>query len=438
MVRYSRLRRQAEYRLATENEIAVDNLVFGHAQRKPEDVGYIPRPALWLTRFSKHGDVTRIVSTVLRLLWQLTCGAPFHALSTARFLFQKYRTSDTVTVLDSELVGLALSGRALDVICEPQVRPPSSWIIPPWIQAGQAPPNQQYVPLLALVSYREILGAFAAAVGATASIGAHSDLRKWILQTYTAVPWMLTRAVLTRVDANYIIAAHFDRWAVLADLATRTSKRRKQAHRALRLVQHGYIGGLGQDGTRRSKLRYKLATVQDLYAYNDESAAIFAEDIFTPRCSKNLRVHLFRPNITLTEMPLTSEPKVLFVGHPLCAELQVDVFRELSKVGIIAYYKPHPVAGTASICERQNWNIVKDRQVFPRVDVLVSYRSTLVTEYEVIGIPAVIHPLTQEASDPEAIANEVLQLLSVVPKRQLTGATPAPVPGMAPKDSARD
>ena len=57
------------------------------------------------------------------------------------------------------------------------------------------------------------------------------------------------------------------------------------------------------------------------------------------------------------------------------------------------YYKPHPKAPMSASMETLEWKIIKEANIFPRVDLLVSYPSTLVIEYETAGIPASVHSL---------------------------------------------
>ncbi|MFN4211029.1 MAG: hypothetical protein ACK4G5_10705, partial [Devosia sp.] len=118
MTAYANRRYLAEYRSATDNEIAADTLFFEHAGTQPQAAGYIPRAPLWLGRFSQRPGLTRFISTIARLVWWLTAGAPFHLLAALR-LYAKMRRVDfehKEVLNDAGTVGLALSRRAMEVI----------------------------------------------------------------------------------------------------------------------------------------------------------------------------------------------------------------------------------------------------------------------------------------------------------------------------------
>lgn len=397
---YAHRRYLAEYRSATDNEIAAENLVFGHAGKKPETAGYIPRVPLWLGRFSNRPRLTQSISTLARFAWWLTAGAPFHAITAMR-LYAKMLFVDSTRkhlLMDAGTVGLALSRRALEVIAPPQIPAPAVWIVPPWVAAPASIHDRQHVSLLALVSAADLAGAVWLAMRFTLAYGRDRRRGNWVLQTYTAVPWLLTRIALSRVDADFIIAEHFDRWAVLADVTTRARRRSGQNQRKLTLVQHGNVGSLDAHD-RRIRLHYRLSSVERLFVYDDASEATFRTEILVPKPAVDIEVHRFTPRISLTQLAPAGRTRILFVGHPLCVDLQIAVLNGLRSDEVITYYKPHPIAGLPAICEGRKWQIITERDIFPEVDILVAYRSTLVLEYKQHNIDAALHSLTNETAE---------------------------------------
>lgn len=411
MTAYANRRYLAEYRLATDNEIAVDMLVFRRAGKGPETAGYLPRVPLWLGRFAHRPIMTRSISTLARVAWCLTVGVPFHAFAALRLYARMRRRGGNEKDLlkDAETVGLALSRRALEVITSPQVLVQPVWIVPPWVEVTDNTSNKMHVSLLSLLGVLDLLTAFWLAVRVTVAFACDRRRGKWILQTYTAVPWLLTRMALERVDADFIMAEHFDRWAVLADLATRAKRRSGHAHSKLTLLQHGSVGSLDAH-SGRIQLRYRLASVERLFVYDNAAEAIFRTEILSSSAATKIEVHYFTPRITLTPLSSSGKARILFVGHPLCAELQVAVLDGLRDDDVITYYKPHPIAGLPSICEHRRWTIITERDFFPEADFLVAYRSTLVLEYKQHNVDAVLHSLTNETAE----AAMVLQKLRAV------------------------
>lgn len=403
MSAYAHRRYVAEYLAATDNEIATDLLFLEHAGKQPEIVGFIPRVPLWFNRFSGNPVLTRLMSQLAASAWFLLAGFPFHLLKALQFRTRLVQPKAR-TFAGVDEVGLALSRRATEVVVGPDIPAPSAWIVPPWVEVNAG--REHDIPLLALVSAGDIALALRLALAATAAMGHEKQRRNWILQTYTAVPWFLTRIALSRVDANFVMAEHFDRWAALADLTTRAWRRNGRPERKLTLVQHGYMGNMeGQTAPFRPP--YRLAAVSALYVYDDASDALLRSDILTPKAAQSAIGHRFTPRISLTPMATTEVFRVLFVGHPMCADLQLAVLGHLQGLAIHAFYKPHPLAGLPASCKDKHWTIVEERALFPVVDLVVSYRSTLVTEYEHHGVKAIVHRLTNETGESRNIANTI-------------------------------
>lgn len=410
MLAYATRRYLAEYRAATDNEIATDLLFLEHAEKTPETIGYIPRVPLWLGRFSNNAALTRLVSQLVGLCWRILAGLPFHLFKAIQLLRHRLRLApiQSQTLLDVNEVGLALSRRATEVVKWPEIPAPEVWIVPPWVDVDSD--ERRNVSLLYLVSVRDIALAFQLALLATWTMGRDAQRRRWILQTYTAVPWFLARIALTRVDADFVMAEHFDRWAVMADMVTRAWRREGRRERKLTLVQHGYIGNMkGQK--IRSLPPYKLAAVTALYVYDDASDAMFRSDFLASSAAKTATGHRFKPRISLTPLAGDETFSILFVGHPLCADLQLAVLEQLRCIPVSVFYKPHPLAGLPASCKDKFWIIIEDRTLFPVVNIVVTYHSTLITEYEHHGIMSIVHGLTNKTDECSQVVTKILSSL---------------------------
>lgn len=406
MLAFATRRYLAEYRAATDNEIATDLLFLEHAERRPETVGYIPRVPIWLGRFSNNPVLTRLASRLVGFFWLILAGLPFHLFKTVHLFKHRLRTAPTQSqaLQDVTEVGLALSRRATEVVRRPEIPAPDVWIIPPWVGVDHG--KRRDVSLLCLVSARDIALAFQLALLATWTMSRDKQRRRWILQTYTAVPWFLARIALMRVDADFFIAEHFDRWAVMADMVTRAWRRKGRRERRLTLIQHGYVGNM--KGQKVSFLPpHKLTAVTALYVYDDASDSMFRSQILAPRAAQTAIGHRFTPRITLTPLCTGEIFRILFVGHPLCADLQLAVLEQLRDIPTAVFYKPHPLAGLPTICKDKRWTVIEERTLFPVVDLVVSYRSTLVTEYEQHGITSIVHELTSKTDECFQIATKI-------------------------------
>lgn len=409
MLDYATRRYILEYRAATDNEIASDLLFLQRADKEPEKVGFIPRVPLWLGRFPENTVFTRLVA-FFATVWRLTVGLPCHLLRGGQLLWLRRRLGQNKSSVFQNVdeVGLALSSRAVEVVKAPEVSAPEVWIVPPWVNVRGG--ERQDVSLLHLIGYRDIGLAVKLAVIATWAMGRDARRRRWILQTYTAVPWFLGRIALSRLDADFVMAEHFDRWAVLVDMTVRAGRRNGRPGRKLTLVQHGYIGAIGE-GTEHFVPPCKLSAVTTIYVYDDAADRMFRSVVLSSHAANGVMTHLFRPLITLTLIANDESPRVLFVGHPLCAELQLSVLDRLQGRAINFFYKPHPLAGLPASCRNRSWKIIDDNTLFPVVDLVVSYRSTLVSEYENVGIPSVIHDLTNRTNECSDVVAKIIDSL---------------------------
>jgi len=224
------------------------------------------------------------------------------------------------------------------------------------------------------------------------SIAAHCGFvrksnREWLLQTYTAPLWFAVYFAVSKLDGEIIMGEHFDRWAVLTDSVSREKKRTNSEAR-LTLVQHGVVSSVGGP---ELKVPCKLTSVDRLLVYSSVEETHFRKHIVSKQCQrKGLKVENFRPSIELTDMG-DDKKGILFIGHPLCEDFQIKLFELLIvRYPCKFYYKPHPTASAGSGVFKKNWQIVQGA-VFPKVDLVVSYPSTLVEEYASSGVGAVVH-----------------------------------------------
>jgi len=125
-------------------------------------------------------------------------------------------------------------------------------------------------------------------------------------------------------------------------------------------------------------------------------------------------VTYFRSLIVLLPVENQDMPSLLFVGHQLCENAHIALMRELMAVGgVQCFYKPHPTIGASNRILKLPWTVVPDREVFPQVNVIVSYPSTMVAEYAAHGIPAVVHPMDVSSVDAIRLAQKVLDMIKV-------------------------
>lgn len=397
----------ADYIRATQNEISIDESVYELAGVTPQSLGFVPRPAKVISRFVKQPVLFKTLMMVLRCVWCLGGAALFFFYEMLVFYKYSRRLSGLISErCQSGDYAVAFSSRASDVLTSQVLAfEPRCWITFPWVAIKSSMEKTKKIDVFSLVDGKDLLNAFVCAVTASRKIACRQDIRQWALQSYTAFRWFAVRIAFEKLDVNkIIIAEHYDRWAVLADSVISRRKKSLGPENALVpklvLVQHGSLSGLSAVEQLSNfilpfELRYKLKSVTALFVYNEVSQKIFEREILSSSCVRQgVAFTHFSPAINLTTFPSTSAVQVLFVGHPICEGLHIQLLNSLVQTYDVAfYYKPHPTAGTADSVRRLAWRIIEGRETFPEVDFLIAYPSTLVIEYAASGISAILHPL---------------------------------------------
>jgi hypothetical protein len=164
------------------------------------------------------------------------------------------------------------------------------------------------------------------------------------------------------------------------------------------VLQHGLLASLDADDTRQVlpiTLPSKLRNVTHLYVFDEAAKNIFKNSVLSPLSPVNDEtISFYQPQINVTPMEGARKVNILFVGHPFCEAVHINSYLDISKsFDVGCYYKPHPANPCGEGVKEQNWTIVENRNIFPLVDFVVSYPSTLVGEYAAVNIPSIVHPL---------------------------------------------
>lgn len=208
----------------------------------------------------------------------------------------------------------------------------------------------------------------------------------WVF-SYTSFKWFLTFQVLERLKLKSIcFANHYDRWAVLFDNLDVPEKT---------LIQHGI---LSEEITPPTKLK----TINRLYCYNQKEADVFFNNVISSRCD----VNFIKLSLELFDIPRNGRTSVLFLSClPITFEIERECMEKLQDFDLIL--KPHPVFPIKvylDLRKNLNFNLIEDSTLFPKVDLVVSYKSTLAYEYQSSGIPVIFY---EKGDSPEFIAKAV-------------------------------
>jgi len=413
-LKYKRL--LADYLAATRNEVAVDEVMLRLAHLAPGKVGYFPRVPYWSERARNAPSFFLAIWILCWVLW-LSGGAvlffilEFIKFNIARNGCNKYSKKPIVL---TEGAVLGFSSRVCEVLnLERFPWLPSVWLTCPWAPQHVFSKGAEQLPLLSLISRGELLRSLSFALRTTYVLAFSSRTSRWALQGYTAMRWHMVRGVVDKISGTLVTTEHFDRWAVLVDRSIKSGCKKK---RKLVVVQHGSLEGLGIDNSSANVLKNlptRLSCVSDLYVYNAVEERIFLRYVLS-QAHRHLpvRVRYFSPSVNLTGEQSSQHPRILFVGHPLCEEFQVGVYRSLSRsLKINAFYKPHPVAPMSASMLSIGWMVIENPRFYPYVELLVSYPSTLVIEYEGAGVLASVHPLNVDIHELPHFLNKTIEKL---------------------------
>ncbi|MCD5987018.1 hypothetical protein KDX30_03780 [Pseudomonas sp. CDFA 553] len=401
MVSKLQLRYMAEYLLATQNEIAVDINLYTLCGVKPCEFGYAPRPSR-LLRFSAKKALLRHCVSGFRFFWGKGGAWLFFCLEWFRFSLM-LRKADAVHLDVGQEFALGFSSRAMDLINPKSVGKELCWITFPWVPARLE--GKKSFSFLSLLTPKDLLTALLLSTKSVRKLSVRSRTTDWSLQGYTAYRWFAVRLALEKLRARRLYTAdHYDRWALLADGVM--SSRNKvstgiESVCGLVVLQHGLLASLdGGDISQELpfKLASKLRSVTQLYVFDNDARNIFKSSILSPLSPlKDKCIKLYQPLIDIVQVDGARKVNVLFVGHPFCEELHINIYKAVTACFDVGfYYKPHPANPCSDQVREQDWRIVEDKSIFPSVDFVISYPSTLVGEYAAVGISAVVHPLNQK------------------------------------------
>ena len=192
---------------------------------------------------------------------------------------------------------------------------------------------------------------------------------RFIFRNYVSFEFYLFWKYLNNIpkDTTLYYVSQVDRWAVLCDNAPQEKKV---------LLQHGI-----ENPTADWPI--KISHTQLVYAFTPTEAKHLLHACF----SINPEIRYYSPTIALTPFNKSNKPSLLIVAFP-----DYDKYNEEEYIikslynDVDIYLKLHPGKNQTTLYEKLQvkypYNIIRE-QLFPDVDVVVSYRSTLGVEYEI-------------------------------------------------------
>ncbi|WP_299125652.1 hypothetical protein [uncultured Tenacibaculum sp.] len=191
--------------------------------------------------------------------------------------------------------------------------------------------------------------------------------RDFLFRAHSSFEYFLCYFFVTRSDRTnvYYFDALIDRWAYLLGNINHTTY----------LIQHGILG----DAFKKLK---KIGSVNYAYYIDEEQKEICEKKLF-----ENKPVAYFRNSLKFNsnEKLVKNEFKnVLLICNMIFYEKEKEIIKDLEKKEINLYVKPHPADSYDpynKLLTNNNFILLEKKDLL-EVDVVISYISTLATEYE--------------------------------------------------------
>lgn len=229
------------------------------------------------------------------------------------------------------------------------------------------PNKDYYIDINSFVSFGKIIKSYIYSIASLFYIIFRLNRKTDFLQVYVAYDWFKTYFVLKEIVTcadNIYFSNHYDRWSTMFDFLFKENN--------LVLIQHGILPD-------NLTLTYKLKNLNTIYCFDENSKNIFLK-LF--ECT---RTNFKTINLKLNLIPVECDKKtILIIGQPHSIEREIEII-ELIRNLCFVYVKPHPLYDNFKY-KTDGVELILDKNFFPKVDMALTYESTLGLEYEISGV----------------------------------------------------
>lgn len=225
------------------------------------------------------------------------------------------------------------------------------------------------------------------------------------LYSFHFVEWISLLKSLERINYKFFHSFdHYDRFAILADSQSELPNKNKIYY----FHQHGKFPDLNESFTLPFKLNNVGHTIlSDL----DISYQFFLHKI-TTTISNLESVEILNNPIRISKLNIPFKYSILIIGNVICLKFHQNLIQRLSLYkDIFIYYKPHPNK-LVYLDETKNLKNIKDFDFYPNVNLIISYKSTLLDFYVQSGYPYIEHYLDE--SNVTGIYEEIKLKLNMI------------------------
>ena len=207
--------------------------------------------------------------------------------------------------------------------------------------------------------------------------------RDCFFRSYSSFEYLLTCCFVknTENDNDFVYFNTFDRWAVLFCNVKSKSI----------FIQHGSL---------TDDILIKVGTPSEAYYISTAQKDILERNLFkyTPAIVK------YRPSLKLTNLSnvrSNGKKNVLLVCCNRCLNEEWEIVKTVSPL-VNIYIKPHPADthNPAYLTMASTYGgVIVEKSEYPKVDIVISYESTLADEYEDVGVKVIRYEKLGNLSD---------------------------------------
>lgn len=195
-------------------------------------------------------------------------------------------------------------------------------------------------------------------------------------------------------DADLFFSNQCDRWALLFD---------ELPAKTLTLVQHGI--------TFSTPLPWRLKNIHTLYTFSERAA----KEICLSTIDGQPDIRVMSPTISLTDISSESV-SILLISHINYFSIEKNIIQEICSLpNVEVFVKKHPTLTNYScyndLQKEYGFHLIVDT-LYPRVDYVVSYFSTLAYEYMAYNIPVYVYK-KEEDCDIKQIKSEIYNFMNI-------------------------
>lgn len=213
--------------------------------------------------------------------------------------------------------------------------------------------------------------------------------KNYFYLSFLAIEWLILFFTLNKIKSKRIHSFdHYDRFAVCVDSVSYFARKN---HLEYNFHQHGDF-----HFDLNFSLPYRLKFVANAFLIDSENSLFFFQNCIVDKPIKKERIYLVNKSFYLTDLPNDTRFKILIIGNAFCINFHTKIINSLiSKSNLTIYFKPHP---NDNIYPKsiQNLQVISNKDFFPKVDLVFSYNSTLLSKYIDLGVEYIMHDLDSE------------------------------------------